>query len=183
MRPSPRSTCSNWQPAGRQLRGHRAVAVGDGAVRARGVHGAGRTKEIGIRKVAGAGMCQIVRLLFKEFHGRCWSRCCSRCCSPTSRRTSTRLFADRIGPPAGAGSGVAAVLFSWLIVGIQAWRVAREAADPRAALRVIGRTRAPVLREVGRAGARVAVKEHRFIIRARNAREPTLATSSVRSCT
>ena len=45
------------------------------------------------------------------------------------------FFADRIGPPAGivAGSGVAAVLFSWLIVGIHAWRVARE--SPIRALR------------------------------------------------
>ena len=95
-----------------------------------------RTKEIGIRKVVGAGMCQIVRLLVWQFSRPVLvSLLFALPLAYFASNIYLDFFADRIGPPAGivAGSGVAAVLFSWLIVGIQAWRVARE--SPIRALR------------------------------------------------
>ena len=95
-----------------------------------------RTKEIGIRKVMGAGMGQIVRLLVWQFSRPVLvSLLFALPLAYFASNIYLDFFADRIGPPAGivAACGVVAVLFSWLIVGVHAWRVARE--SPIRALR------------------------------------------------
>lgn len=95
-----------------------------------------RTKEIGIRKVMGANITQIVRLLIWQFSRPVlWSLLVALPLAYLSSDMYLNFFADRIAAPAGivAASGVLAVLFAWGIVAIHAIRVAR--ANPIRALR------------------------------------------------
>ena len=96
----------------------------------------GRTKEIGIRKVMGAGIAQIIRLLVWQFSKPVmWSLLVALPLAYLASSAYLQFFADRISAPAGivVGAGIAAILFSWLVVGVHAWRVAR--ANPIRALR------------------------------------------------
>lgn len=95
-----------------------------------------RTKEIGIRKVMGANINQIVRLLVWQFSRPVmWSLLVALPLAYFASDMYLNFFAERISAPAGIvlGSGIAAILFSWIIVGIHAFRVAR--ANPIQALR------------------------------------------------
>ena len=97
---------------------------------------AGRTREIGVRKVMGANSLQIVRLLVWQFSRPVlWSLLVALPLAYLAAGSYLTFFADRIsypGPIVGI-AGAIAVLFAWCIVAIHAYRVAR--ANPIHALR------------------------------------------------
>ena len=95
-----------------------------------------RTREIGIRKVMGANMIQIVRLLILQFSQPVmWALIFALPLSYFAASQYLNFFADRISLPIGIVllAGLVTVLFSWAIVAIHAVGVAR--ANPIAALR------------------------------------------------
>lgn len=97
---------------------------------------AGKTKEIGVRKVMGANMLQIVRLLIWQFSRPVlWALLVALPLAYIASNLYLDFFADRIGftAPIVAGAGILAVLFAWAVVAIHAVRVAR--ANPIYALR------------------------------------------------
>jgi putative ABC transport system permease protein len=95
-----------------------------------------RTKEIGIRKVMGASMPQIIRLLIWQFSRPViWALGIALPLSYVASAKYLEFFADRLTMPAGVvvAAGFFAVIFAWGIVAIQAIKIAR--ANPICALR------------------------------------------------
>lgn len=90
---------------------------------------AGRTKEIGIRKVMGAETYQIVRLLIWQFSRPVmWALVVALPLSFMAANTYLSFFADRIDAPFVliVATGAGAVVLSWLIVSVHAYRVSRQ---------------------------------------------------------
>ena len=97
---------------------------------------ANRTKEIGIRKVMGANLRQIVQMLVWQFSKPAlWALLVAMPLSFFVANEYLEFFAERISTPAGivAGAGVLAIMFAWAIVAIHAYRIAQ--ANPIKALR------------------------------------------------
>lgn len=97
---------------------------------------ANRTKEIGIRKVMGASMRQIVALLVWQFSKPAmWALIIALPLAYASSGQYLNFFAERISMPIGvvASAGALAVLFAWCIVAVHAVKIAR--ANPIKALR------------------------------------------------
>jgi putative ABC transport system permease protein len=95
-----------------------------------------RTKEIGIRKVMGASLFQIVRMLIWQFSKPVmWALLVALPVSYFASNTYLDFFADRLQLTEGIvlGSGIIAVAFAWAIVAIHAVRIARS--SPITALR------------------------------------------------
>lgn len=95
-----------------------------------------RTKEIGVRKVMGASSAQIVRLLVWRFSRPVmWALLLALPLAYLASGQFLQFFAERITQTEGIilGAGCVAVVFSWLIVGVHALRVAQ--ANPITALR------------------------------------------------
>lgn len=97
---------------------------------------AGRTKEIGVRKVMGASTARIVRLLVWQFSRPVlWALLLALPLAYIAANAYLQFFADRItytGPIVGL-AGAGSVLLAWSIVAVHAFRVARE--NPIHALR------------------------------------------------
>ena len=95
-----------------------------------------RTKEIGIRKVMGASMSQIISLLIWQFSKPViWALFIALPLAYMASAKYLDFFADRLSMPAGVVmvAGVFAVLFAWVVVAIHAMKIAR--ANPIKALR------------------------------------------------
>ncbi len=95
-----------------------------------------KTKEIGIRKVMGASLGQIVRLLIWQFSRPVmWALFISLPLAYFVSDIYLNFFADRVSMPAGiiAIAGALSVVFAWAIVAIHAFKIAR--ANPIRALR------------------------------------------------
>ena len=87
-----------------------------------------RTREIGIRKVMGASIGEIVRFLIWQFSKPVmWSVMVALPLAYLASNVYLNFFAERIGGQLFiiAGAGVIAVLVSWLVVSVHAWSVAR----------------------------------------------------------
>ena len=96
----------------------------------------GKTREIGIRKVLGASLAQIIKLISWQFSKPViWAIAVALPLAYVASGMYLNFFADRISMqlPLILLAGVFAVVLAWLIVAFHALRVAR--ANPINALR------------------------------------------------
>jgi putative ABC transport system permease protein len=96
----------------------------------------GRTKEIGLRKVMGANLMQITRLLIWQFSKPVmWAMVVALPAAYFGSNIYLNFFADRLNLIEGIilAAGLVAVVFSWAIVALHAVKVARS--NPIIALR------------------------------------------------
>ena len=88
-----------------------------------------RTKEIGIRKVMGASLIQIVRMLIWQFSKPVmWALLVALPVSYFASNIYLNFFADRLDKIEGIvlGAGILAVGFSWATVAVHAVKIARS---------------------------------------------------------
>jgi putative ABC transport system permease protein len=95
-----------------------------------------KTKEIGIRKVMGANLSQIIRLLVWQFSRPVmWALLFALPLAWAASYKYLDFFADRLMMPSGiiAVAGILSVAFAWAVVAVHAIKIAR--ANPIRALR------------------------------------------------
>jgi putative ABC transport system permease protein len=95
-----------------------------------------KTKEIGIRKVMGANVSQIIRLLVWQFSRPVmWALLFALPLASAASYKYLDFFADRLMMPSGiiAVAGILSVAFAWAVVAVHAIKIAR--ANPIGALR------------------------------------------------